>query len=974
MVKSSQPTSAQAMALAEASPSGQNQQRSSLDELLQWPSSRIQTSPGNDGADRAAQVRLPSSASSLERRSSLDDILRWPTSRVWPSPGGQGASAVQLPPSGSSSLRSTSLDQILRQPSTQAPPSQDDGDAPSVALPPSKPSSLPESRDRVNPPTSLEDLLLRPQDVPLPSSPRLRPRILSRKEGRARKSAKATQSREGNDLWKYQRNIQRLATKLPHLRAVNYDRCRHSWCKRIIFYDFTPSPQRNSQQGPQSKYRLARRHEPWRSPYLPQYEEFSNSIKRVPDGTAKRVILVEDLSPHAIGLIGATFGISPNFFEDHLSQSGYMRARGDRAVPAAWKMGSLGSRHSSITWFRPVLPLLRVSSRLRSRIIQDQKPAVACIFDEHVNGKHRISTTSNIWRKHLDLSPEPGIHVRGTPKEYPIAWEERATIWRKDVNNCNFVIILLDPLPLVTDRQEQNPRARPRNLTEQQQWKIERIQRLLHQHPSDAPTAFASLGEPTHVVHGSQSIQRRGSHQAPSAGLRRRSKTGLQSIPEAPARTSGSDINAANKAPAPSTSSSSTPPAPSVSHGPFAPFEQIKPRTMSSGVDTDFFSTELVTEFIEILRTPTSTLEDIDTWVTRPENKFRDPHEALFGAIHDDTLSMTDLMRHSITRIRETTMNESSMQRLEPFWRDLLHQFRSNMEEINYRLLALYEAVYRDSPRGENIGREKIRRDVDKVCAQLNVTMELVDKASASLRTEIQILDSRRSIAEAESVGKLTELAFIFIPVSFAASVFGMNIKELESGAPLYQFVVVALAFIFLAYFLRLIIWSSWVIEWKNESLARIRDEENLQSDERIPAHMVATWLLQTLTKQIFRIVGWAVRPFFIIAIPGALLAAILSPIVLLWLRTIDKGFTAVMTVLLLFFDILLLWPVVSVFFSGQSFNWDVRGWVNRIRRESKRKRSRKRARKLVVDVEDNIASDDETSDSDDSLTSSSSD
>ena len=43
--------------------------------------------------------------------------------------------------------------------------------------------------------------------------------------------------------------------------------------------------------------------------------------------------------------------------------------------------------------------------------------------------------------------------------------------------------------------------------------------------------------------------------------------------------------------------------------------------------------------------------------------------------------------------------------------------------------------------------------------------------------------ESKRSIAQAESVKQINVLAFIFIPLSFAASLFGMNVTELGTGS-----------------------------------------------------------------------------------------------------------------------------------------------------------------------------------------------
>jgi Mg2+ and Co2+ transporter CorA len=65
-------------------------------------------------------------------------------------------------------------------------------------------------------------------------------------------------------------------------------------------------------------------------------------------------------------------------------------------------------------------------------------------------------------------------------------------------------------------------------------------------------------------------------------------------------------------------------------------------------------------------------------------------------------------------------------------------------------------------------------------------------------------VDSRRSITEAECVSKLTELAFVFIPLSFVASLFSMQVHELDGGVPLYQFAPVAISVVVVAYIVRL--------------------------------------------------------------------------------------------------------------------------------------------------------------------------
>ncbi|KAH6658960.1 hypothetical protein BKA67DRAFT_2412 [Truncatella angustata] len=67
-----------------------------------------------------------------------------------------------------------------------------------------------------------------------------------------------------------------------------------------------------------------------------------------------------------------------------------------------------------------------------------------------------------------------------------------------------------------------------------------------------------------------------------------------------------------------------------------------------------------------------------------------------------------------------------------------------------------------------------------KICNHVRQTLDStknrLDNFSQTLMATMSIIESQRGIREAESVGKLTELAFFFIPITFIASLFGMNV------------------------------------------------------------------------------------------------------------------------------------------------------------------------------------------------------
>ena len=68
------------------------------------------------------------------------------------------------------------------------------------------------------------------------------------------------------------------------------------------------------------------------------------------------------------------------------------------------------------------------------------------------------------------------------------------------------------------------------------------------------------------------------------------------------------------------------------------------------------------------------------------------------------------------------------------------------------------------------------KRIFSSLLESVNKTRQHGHHVSRSLHAAISLIESIRGIAEAEGVSKLTELAFIFIPLSFSASFFSMPI------------------------------------------------------------------------------------------------------------------------------------------------------------------------------------------------------
>ena len=288
--------------------------------------------------------------------------------------------------------------------------------------------------------------MIRPQDIPLPQHATRRATVSNpfmrwaaggpmTKGKKSRKKAQLPLppifSVVAPELRAYRANIDQLASRLKTLRNISAESTRHTWGPRIVFYDRLESTQ----------WRTSRRHEPWRThTSAPPYDDFYRRCRTVSYDCTQRLILVEDLNPSLIDLLGATFHIPPHVFEEHLDRSGYATVSRHQQNKSAWQSRAPIQGYSSITWYRPVIPLIAITPKIRSQLIANQGPAVRCHFEECKNEVHtlHLDTLTNIWRRHLNLSPEPGFHPKDSGTEYPSGWEERATVWSHDFDGCKF--------------------------------------------------------------------------------------------------------------------------------------------------------------------------------------------------------------------------------------------------------------------------------------------------------------------------------------------------------------------------------------------------------------------------------------------------------------------------------------------------------------------------------------------------------
>ncbi len=237
-------------------------------------------------------------------------------------------------------------------------------------------------------------------------------------------SSSALSKLEGNEvsvtslselLSAYESRTMQLLDQMPHLKCV-FSKSRHDRAN-ITVMDYAGNALRGSEQ-----LKINFKLEEQRQAAIEKGSSFICSNGLWPEVTT-RLILLEDIGPTLINLLGATFDLSPEFFEAHLHRSGYRGNELNDVPPSAWKTRNLQKDYVSIEWRRPVErwrqepitplqwdELLGLES---SRLLGDLKDA-----------EYRLNTTTNVFRPEFPMYTNPDGEL---PEMTASGWEERAT-------------------------------------------------------------------------------------------------------------------------------------------------------------------------------------------------------------------------------------------------------------------------------------------------------------------------------------------------------------------------------------------------------------------------------------------------------------------------------------------------------------------------------------------------------------------
>lgn len=263
------------------------------------------------------------------------------------------------------------------------------------------------------------------------------------------------------------------------------------------------------------------------------------------------------------------------------------------------------------------------------------------------------------------------------------------------------------------------------------------------------------------------------------------------------------------------------------------------------------------------------------------------PIDLLFTIIHGDTSNVLKSIGLILTDIRRQALDDIVIQNKLLHWRSLLDLIETELQALHESVQSYASFILQrkqSTLHYSDTEPSTVNILVNNSLAEISSLRERTAEAYKSLMASISIVESKRGIAEAESVTKLTELAFLFIPLSFSASIFGMQVKELNpENISISAFFIMAIIVTSSSYVLRLFIRSAFFIKTKRDIVRKVRDDAKISEGDPISTRqfLTATWHL--LLKLLFKLM-----PNFKVTalIVSVLLCALIPPFVVLWKKT----------------------------------------------------------------------------------------
>ncbi|KXX75538.1 Endo-1,4-beta-xylanase A [Madurella mycetomatis] len=196
----------------------------------------------------------------------------------------------------------------------------------------------------------------------------------------------------------------------------------------------------------------------------------------------------------------------------------------------------------------------------------------------------------------------------------------------------------------------------------------------------------------------------------------------------------------------------------------------------------------------------------------------REISNALLEIILEDELAVLTKINESLDSIDLSMASDDFLSKAMYTWRDRFGRWRnllsSTRNSVEYLSCAqqVWDAAAGSDPLGLTGRLRSLQGHVHSTCSRIDSTFQ-------AFASTMSIVESRRAIQQAETVTKLTRLAFFFVPPTLITGVFGANINEFNNQLTVWHWVVASLSTSLLTYLvsyrrqvLRLLIHSSHLL------------------------------------------------------------------------------------------------------------------------------------------------------------------
>ncbi|KAK5091736.1 hypothetical protein LTR05_001921 [Lithohypha guttulata] len=217
-------------------------------------------------------------------------------------------------------------------------------------------------------------------------------------------------------------------------------------------------------------------------------------------------------------------------------------------------------------------------------------------------------------------------------------------------------------------------------------------------------------------------------------------------------------------------------------------------------------------------------------------------------------ISMTNTI---VDRIITMSSDENKVERNLPQWRNLISRLDTEYRQIELEFSIVphffasgyayhpNEPLYKQDP---NLSlKQGLKEEIAVIRKRLAFALQ-------ALVSAVSVIESRRGIAEAESVTKLTELA----------SIFSMQVRELDPATTSIRwFALTAIILIVTSYSVRLLIRSRLFVNGMHLMMSSVRREVGLRDGQPVPTITFLWWLASSPARALGSTNWWdaVIRP-----------------------------------------------------------------------------------------------------------------